>query len=139
MRWWFLASNHDVKIVILAKFDRHRDSGLLEKWEEEASRPRGQQLNGLEPILRQTITITRDATTDLESYSMRRGALVLSFQLLFLRDPRAQVENEMLCLVKGSFSGTWCGSGGIWNKRFGRGWPSSSYQQAYSQHVLQYF
>ncbi|KAK3898653.1 hypothetical protein C8A05DRAFT_18797 [Staphylotrichum tortipilum] len=96
MRWWFLASNHDVKIVILAKFDRHRDSVLLEKW-EGAAHPQGiltrsraalQQQHGLEPILRQTITITRDTATYPDSYSVHRGALVLSFQLLFLRYPR---------------------------------------------------
>ncbi|AEO58797.1 hypothetical protein MYCTH_2046242, partial [Thermothelomyces thermophilus ATCC 42464] len=33
MRWWFRASNHDVKIVILAKFDHQQRHILLEKWE----------------------------------------------------------------------------------------------------------
>ncbi|KAK0702007.1 hypothetical protein B0T26DRAFT_659351, partial [Lasiosphaeria miniovina] len=40
-----------------------------------------------EPMLRQTITITRNATTNPISYNITRGALVLSFRLLFLRDP----------------------------------------------------
>jgi hypothetical protein len=97
MRWWFLASNHDVKIVILAKFDHRRQHILLEKWEEVVSHPQGvltrrravlQQQNGLAPILRQTITIIRDTTTNPASYGVHRGALVLSFKLLFLRDPR---------------------------------------------------
>jgi hypothetical protein len=34
MRWWFLASNHDVKIVLLAKLDRHLRMIRLEKWRE---------------------------------------------------------------------------------------------------------
>ena len=37
MRWWFRTSNHDVKIVILAKFDDQQQYILLEKWEEESS------------------------------------------------------------------------------------------------------
>jgi hypothetical protein len=96
MRWWFMASNHDVKIVILTKFDHRQRHILLERWEEEESHPQGAltrsraarlQHNGLEPILRQTITITRDATTSPASYNVTRGALVLGFKLLFLRDP----------------------------------------------------
>ncbi|KAK5651084.1 hypothetical protein OQA88_13704 [Cercophora sp. LCS_1] len=88
MRWWFRASNHEVKIVILAKFDHQQHRILLEKWEEETSSPQGaiteeisspqgaiteeisspqgaMQQNGvLNPVKRQSITITRDETTD---------------------------------------------------------------------------
>jgi hypothetical protein len=39
-------------------------------------------------ILRQSITITRDAATD--SYHVARRALVFSFRLLFLREPGPQ-------------------------------------------------
>ena len=35
MRWWFEASNHQVKIVLLAKFNHHQREIQLEKWEEE--------------------------------------------------------------------------------------------------------
>ncbi|KAK4153568.1 hypothetical protein C8A00DRAFT_15219, partial [Chaetomidium leptoderma] len=82
----FLASNHDVKIVILAKFDHRRHHILLETWEEQEWHPQGamtrnraaiQQHRGLVPILRQEITITRDATTNPVSYNVTRGALVL--------------------------------------------------------------
>jgi len=31
MRWWFSESKHDVKIVILAKFDHRRRCILLER------------------------------------------------------------------------------------------------------------
>ncbi|KAK0722755.1 hypothetical protein B0T26DRAFT_703855 [Lasiosphaeria miniovina] len=78
MRWWFQASNHEVKIVILAKFDDQQHHILLEKWEEEIS------------MKRQSITITRNETTNPVSYNVTRGALVLGFRLLFLRDPGPQ-------------------------------------------------
>ncbi|KAK0720621.1 hypothetical protein B0H67DRAFT_663063 [Lasiosphaeris hirsuta] len=101
MRWRFRTSNHEVKIVILAKFDRRQYHILLEKWEEEISRPQGaitcrraaamlQQGGILEPVKRQSITITRDETTNPVSYNVTRGALVLGFRLLFLRDPSPQ-------------------------------------------------
>ncbi|KAK0714980.1 hypothetical protein B0H67DRAFT_600743 [Lasiosphaeris hirsuta] len=76
MRWWFRASNHNVKIVILAKFDHHV----------------------LEPVKRQSITITRDETTSPVSYNVTRGALVLGFRLLFLRDPGPQEGDFVLSI-----------------------------------------
>ncbi|KAK0708064.1 hypothetical protein B0H67DRAFT_589220 [Lasiosphaeris hirsuta] len=90
MRQWFSTSNHEVKIVLLAKLDG--TTSLLEKWEEEIPvRPGAtttrHSLQHQEPVLRQTITITRDTTTDPISYHVTSGALVLSFRLLFLRDP----------------------------------------------------
>ncbi|KAF3767004.1 hypothetical protein M406DRAFT_274460 [Cryphonectria parasitica EP155] len=91
MQWWFSASNHGVKIVLLVKFDPRRQEILLEKWEEE---PRGQRpgaattrsMGSLAPVKRQTVTITKDPTSP-DTYNVARGALVLSFRLLFLRDP----------------------------------------------------
>ncbi|KAK0656964.1 hypothetical protein B0T16DRAFT_425373 [Cercophora newfieldiana] len=84
MRWWFQASNHEVKIVILAKFDDQQHHILLEKWEEEISSLQGASLQGaitrsraaaisqqngvLNPVKRQSITITRDETTNPVSY-----------------------------------------------------------------------
>lgn len=92
MRWWFSTSDHQVQIVLLAKFERTRWAIILEKWEEESSitRPGAMMTRhaaALQPVLRQTITITQDATTDPISYNVTRGALVLGFKLLFLRDP----------------------------------------------------
>ncbi|KAK4143060.1 uncharacterized protein C8A04DRAFT_12682 [Dichotomopilus funicola] len=92
MRWWFAASDHDVKIVLLAKFDHARDTIILEKWEEEArgTRPGAattRYLTAVEPVRRQAITITQDLTTDPISYPVTSGALVLGFRLLFLREP----------------------------------------------------
>jgi hypothetical protein len=92
MRWWFSTSDHQVQIVLLAKFERTRSAIILEKWEEGSSitRPGAMMTRhaaALQPVLRQTITITQDATTDPPLYNATGGALVLGFKLLFLRDP----------------------------------------------------
>ena len=95
MRWWFSTSNHDVKIVILAKFNHGQNSILLEKWEEEERTSRQGAATtrwsaAIEPVLRQAITITYNNTGDprnTASYTINGGALVLEFRLLFLRDP----------------------------------------------------
>ncbi|KAK0619819.1 hypothetical protein B0T14DRAFT_519949 [Immersiella caudata] len=87
---WFSLSNHEVKVVLLAKFNG--TTILLEKWEEEIQvRPGAtttrHSFQHLTPVLRQSITITQNTTTNPISYNVTRGALVLSFRLLFLRDP----------------------------------------------------
>ena len=97
MEWWFRTSNHQVKIVLLAKFNHHRCEIQLEKWEEEpqAVRPGAMTTRlvaarvaagTLTPVKRQRRTITRSATNP-PSFNVARGALVLSFRLLFLRNP----------------------------------------------------
>ncbi|KAK4150968.1 hypothetical protein C8A00DRAFT_45726 [Chaetomidium leptoderma] len=78
MRWWFEASNHQVQIVVL-------------KWEEElpVARPGAMTTRSVAtavPRLQQSITITQTATGP-PVYNVTRGALVLSFKRLFLRDP----------------------------------------------------
>ncbi|KAI5864087.1 hypothetical protein GGS23DRAFT_562851 [Durotheca rogersii] len=95
MRWWFLASDHDVKIVLLAKFDHGNQRIIIERWEEELQIRQGatntrRSTNGntFQPVLRQSIAIIRDITTN--SYHVTSGALVLSFRLLFLRGPGPQ-------------------------------------------------
>ncbi|KAK3935211.1 hypothetical protein QBC46DRAFT_272236, partial [Diplogelasinospora grovesii] len=40
MRWWFGPSNHQVKIVLLAKLDRNQGQIVLEKWVETRAQPR---------------------------------------------------------------------------------------------------
>lgn len=92
MRWWFTASDHDVKIVLLAKFEHINRTITLERWEEEARGTRAgatttRHLAAIEPVRRQMITITQDLTTDPVSYIVTSGALVSDFRLLFLRDP----------------------------------------------------
>jgi hypothetical protein len=91
MRWWFRASDHQVKIVLLSKLNRLRDAIILQRW-EEAPFPRPgatttRQAATLQPLLRQEITITRDTSSDPPSFNVAKGALVLDFRLLFLRAP----------------------------------------------------
>lgn len=103
--WWFSASNHQVKIVLLVKFGHQgRPEILIEKWEEE---PRGIRSGAttarfaaaLQSRLRQSITITRDTAMNTVSYQVDRGALVLSFRLLFLRDPSIQEGGDIIITV----------------------------------------
>ncbi|KAL7897014.1 hypothetical protein HDV63DRAFT_379677 [Trichoderma sp. SZMC 28014] len=95
MRWWFSSSDHQVKIVLLAKFDHHLQQILIERWEEEVAIPPGATTTGRaatfgasQPVLQQSITISRDPATG--SYQVASSDLVLSFRLLFLRDPGPQ-------------------------------------------------
>ncbi|KAK2600166.1 hypothetical protein QQS21_005111 [Conoideocrella luteorostrata] len=96
--WWFRASNHDVKIVVLIQF-YSEGIILIERWEEirQMIQPRqgatttraaaAQNASAISPILQQEIRIIRDNTTNPPSYNVVRNDLVLSFRLLFLRDP----------------------------------------------------
>ncbi|KAL2181466.1 uncharacterized protein P884DRAFT_190573 [Thermothelomyces heterothallicus CBS 202.75] len=91
MRWWFDASMHQVKIVLLAKFDRSEGQISLEKWEEEPQAVRSgatttRSFGRLVPVQRQRIVITQDATRP-GLFNVVSGPLILSFRLLFLRDP----------------------------------------------------
>ncbi|KAK0726708.1 hypothetical protein B0T26DRAFT_691471 [Lasiosphaeria miniovina] len=70
MSWWFGASDHQVKIVLLAKFDTQQMTAIIEKW---------------------IITITQNPGTNRDnptSYTVTRGALRLEFDLLFLQQPQ---------------------------------------------------
>lgn len=94
MKWWFDTSNHDVKIIILAKFHTHQNCIQIEKWEEHSQAPRPgamstRSTSRLVPIKQQNIFITQDKSTSPPTYHVTRGALVLDFSLLFLRLPDA--------------------------------------------------
>ncbi|KAL7622785.1 hypothetical protein AAE478_006464 [Parahypoxylon ruwenzoriense] len=103
MEWWFSASDHQVKIVLLAKFDHQHRKIILEKWEEELpSRPGAtmtRQAAALRPVLRQSITIIQNTATNPVSYNVSSGALVLPFRLLFLRDPVGPQERDFIISV----------------------------------------
>ncbi len=103
IRWWFHASSHEVKIVLLLKIDRQRQQIILEKWTEGADIPRPgatttRSATTISPIRRQEIIINISPAAaaaapgdairaDPESYTVTRGALSLEFELLFLRRP----------------------------------------------------
>ena len=106
MRWWFSASDHQVNIVLLTKFDRPNQRIIIERWEEElqtrkgATTTRQSAANPVTPILQQSITITQNTATNPVSYHVTSGALVLSFRLLFLRNPGPQEEDFVISIAE---------------------------------------
>ncbi|KAL7963151.1 hypothetical protein V8C34DRAFT_83024 [Trichoderma compactum] len=91
-RDWFRDSNHDIKIVLLAKFDPAQQTIIIQRWEERQQR--GGRLgvttrwaSAWIPGCRQQITITRNRANP-SVYQVTSVDLTLSFRLLFLRDPR---------------------------------------------------
>lgn len=90
MRWWFSASDRQVKIVLLTKFDHLRQRIIIERWEDEAADVAPQ------PVLRQSISIIRDPAT--QPYHVTRE-LVLPFRLLFLRDPSPQEGDVIMSIA----------------------------------------
>ncbi|KAK4235226.1 hypothetical protein C8A03DRAFT_36929 [Achaetomium macrosporum] len=85
--WWFSASNHEVKIVVLLKFDRRQDLIIVEEVPDRPGAMTRSRAAQLRPVCRQSITISRDGTTDPVSYHVTGAPLVYDFRLLFLRDP----------------------------------------------------
>ncbi|RFU75473.1 dead deah box dna helicase [Trichoderma arundinaceum] len=92
-RFWFDISNHDIKIVILAKLILAQNKIILERWEERQRDPRmgaTTTRRGSEWVAscHQEITISKSSISP-PAYEVTSGDLVLSFRQLFLRDPRA--------------------------------------------------
>jgi hypothetical protein len=95
MRWWFSASDHQVKIVIIAKLFASERRIIIEKYQEvQAAQRTGatstRAARRLEPRLDQSIYITQAPSgdpMDPTSYIVTRGVLRLEFHLLFLRQP----------------------------------------------------
>ncbi|KAL7938656.1 hypothetical protein V8C35DRAFT_288783 [Trichoderma chlorosporum] len=98
-RDWFRDSNHDVKIVILAKLDVDGRKITIQRWEE---RQQGEGRPGAAtrwastgiPDCQQQIEIVRNGTNP-SIYEVSGDDLVLSFQQLFLRDLR-QGEGDVI-------------------------------------------
>jgi|SRR3569833_1182467 len=116
MEWWFSTSNHQVKIVLLAKFDHGNNRIILEKWIEIPTAPRqgatttpayARAAIRLVPDRSQLITIIRNpGITDTDpnrfhptSYTVTSGALRLEFDRLFLRQP-GQGEGDVVISVQ---------------------------------------
>ncbi|KAJ3557269.1 hypothetical protein NPX13_g9962 [Xylaria arbuscula] len=107
MRWWFSASNHQVNIVLLAKFDHPNQRIIIERWEEKLQTRKGAtttRQSAINPVftprLQQSITITQNIATNPVSYNVTRGALVLSFELLFLRNPGPQEGDIVISIAE---------------------------------------
>jgi hypothetical protein len=107
-KWWFAASNHYVKIVLLAKADLSKKRITLKKWKEIALGPRpgatttrASAVATLKPECILTINISRRPGTtnanrfNTASYSVTNGPLVLEFVDLFLRQ-RNQGETDIV-------------------------------------------
>lgn len=107
MEWWFRASNHEVKIVLLIKVNRIQQNIVIERWEAAPVTPitaprTGATTTGsvsastsaLRPDRRQEITITKDTNSNPAQYPVKSKVsgtdLVLPFRLLFLREPGPQ-------------------------------------------------
>ncbi|KAK0702058.1 hypothetical protein B0T26DRAFT_735685 [Lasiosphaeria miniovina] len=96
MKWWFGVSDHQVKIVLLTKFDTQQMAAVIEKWVEiQAPARQGATTTRaaaqLRPDCDQIITITQNPGTNRDnptSYTVTRGALRLEFDLLFLQQPQ---------------------------------------------------
>ncbi|CAG9940634.1 unnamed protein product [Clonostachys rosea f. rosea IK726] len=104
MAWWFRASAHQVKIVLLLKMDASSPADILiEKWQEIPLQNRPGATNtrasgALGPNLIQVINIRRinnAAPHAPQSYTVTRGDLRLDFALLFLRQP-GQGEGDII-------------------------------------------
>lgn len=95
MAWWFRASAHQVKIVLLIKMDPASPGEILiEKWQEiqqdRAGATTTRASGALRPNLMQVINIRRiddAAPTVPQSYAVTRDALRMDFAHLFLRQP----------------------------------------------------
>ncbi|KPM39110.1 hypothetical protein AK830_g7463 [Neonectria ditissima] len=101
MRWLFKASNHQVKIVVLAKVEHEEGIGkiTIEKYIEVPVRIlmgaiATRTAARLQPICNQIIEITQ-GPSNFSSY-IARTALRLEFKLLFLRSPRRREGDVMI-------------------------------------------
>ncbi len=106
MRWWFAASDHKVKVVILVKMGTPEAAIHIEKWAETIQRPGGpvtrwaaaSGLALLQPSVEQVVDVLWCGLQPLSEtprqhrnypalfYSVN-GPLVVGFQSIFLRNP----------------------------------------------------
>ncbi|CAK7231554.1 hypothetical protein SCUCBS95973_007955 [Sporothrix curviconia] len=107
MRWWFAASNHQVKVVILVKMISSEGSLLVEKWMEAPPRSgatgtRRAISAGLmapQPVCMQTVTITWDGPQPIlqtpiqgrtaSQFRVTGAPLIIGFADIYLRAPAA--------------------------------------------------
>ncbi|EPE03013.1 dead deah box dna helicase [Ophiostoma piceae UAMH 11346] len=114
MRWCFSTSDHQVKVVILAKIVRSEVRIHIEMWQEVVLRPgatatrwaTGAGLGAPQPRCMQTVDVcwaglvpfpqaSQAARMDPGSFSVAGGPLTIDFALVFLRAP-AMVEHDLV-------------------------------------------
>ncbi|KAI5865618.1 hypothetical protein GGS23DRAFT_560041 [Durotheca rogersii] len=112
MRWWFSASGHEVKIVVLINLCRAQRKMVVEKWVERPVPLRPEPATtldtsaALEPtvLCDQIVTVEpRPANTTHQapaSYVVTRGPLRLEFHLLLLRAPSEPGEGDVVVPVR---------------------------------------
>lgn len=113
-KWWFNASNHAIKIVILVKWYQKGQRIILQQWREVplALQPRVAIIRAstaatLVPECVQEIEMTRAAgitNTDPNRfnpvlYTVRNGPLQLAFADLFLRQPNLNQEERDIVII----------------------------------------
>ena len=114
MRFWFAQSDHEVKIVLLAKaFPGSREKRILfEQWQERGTAPRPGAMTTraarmIKPICLQTISVvwaletpydeaSEDERNEAASFNVTRGPLVLDFAYCFLREPVGPQEHDFV-------------------------------------------
>ncbi|EHK16482.1 uncharacterized protein TRIVIDRAFT_162346, partial [Trichoderma virens Gv29-8] len=84
--WWFQVSNHNVKIVLLAKFDESQNTVVLERWQERQREHAGDEEAEWVASCQQTITIS-ETEANPQVYRVTGGELVLDLRLLLLKSP----------------------------------------------------
>lgn len=94
---WFRISDHNVKIVILAKLEVSSNQIIVEKWMERDMQPgrqgatstRSYSASRMEQVRDQRLVITRTGRDpmNLASYNVARGDLRLEFNHVFGRNP----------------------------------------------------
>lgn len=122
VRRWFVASGHEVKIVLLIQWsgpDPQQDT-IIERWEEEQEGVVGMEIDGLareegtekqastskrkeevifRPKLQQTINLSLELEVENGTLSRRYQAsddLVLKFPLLLRREPQTRKEKDVV-------------------------------------------
>ncbi|KAK7414098.1 hypothetical protein QQX98_007041 [Neonectria punicea] len=102
--WWFGASDHQVKIVLLVKLEQSTRSIIIEKYVEvpgqiQPGAAATQAAAQLEPTCTQVITITDNQNPSNPLSHVTGGALQLEFDLLFLRQP-GQGEGDIIVSIQ---------------------------------------
>lgn len=105
MPWWFKASNHAVKIVLLAKVNYKRRALIIKHWEEE-DEDIARDATQCRPVNRNTICIrpatcssrqlwTLGGVMSTTRFEIEGAPLVFKFKKLFDHDPTSNQDEDV--------------------------------------------